>query len=36
MGTYINVASGTQSGEVWTFTVHTFNAAGTVAGAAAA
>ena len=36
MGTYICVANGTEAGETFTFTLHTFNAAGTVAGAAAA
>lgn len=36
MGTYILVANGTEAGETFTFTLHVFNAAGTVAGAAAA
>lgn len=36
MGTYALVANGTQAGETFTFTLHAFNAAGTVAGAAAA
>lgn len=36
MGTYILVANGHTQGETFTFTLHAFNAAGTVAGAAAA
>lgn len=36
MGTYALVANGSQAGETFTFTLHVFNAAGTVAGAAAA
>ena len=36
MGTYVLVANGAQVGESFTFTLHAFNAAGTVAGAAAA
>jgi hypothetical protein len=36
MGTYVLVANGTEAGETFTFTLHAFNAAGTVAGAAAA
>lgn len=36
MGTYANVVYGHAVGESWTFTMHTTNAAGNLAGAAAA